>query len=143
MDCLALPRQPASGRFWRYSDRNTNQPFSPFPLTLKGTNQNSGRQFAGLTRSLLPQQWDSKGTSPFGRTPASRVQTFAQLPLRKETPSQPPENSDRRVLFFPYKIEITPAPKRLVAQRRRREGVCTLKRAHPPYLPHKPPPSPV
>ena len=39
----------------------------PFPLTLKGTNQNSGRLFAGLTHSLLPQLWDSKGTSPFGR----------------------------------------------------------------------------
>ncbi len=39
----------------------------PFLLTLKGTNQNSGRLFAGLTHSLLPQLWDSKGTSPFGR----------------------------------------------------------------------------
>ncbi len=48
----------------------------PFLLTLKGTNQNSGRHFPGLTLSLLPQQWDSKGTSPFGRTPVSSDTTL-------------------------------------------------------------------
>ena len=41
----------------------------PFLLTLKGTDQNCGRHYPGLTLSLLPQQWDSKGTSPFGRNP--------------------------------------------------------------------------
>ena len=43
----------------------------PFPLRPKGTNQNCGRLFAGLTHPLQPQQWVSKGTSPFGRIPYS------------------------------------------------------------------------
>ena len=47
----------------------------PFPLTLKGTSQNSGRLFP----------------------------------------------------FFPYQMKITLTPKRLLAQRRRREGVYTPK----------------
>ena len=34
---------------------------------------------------------------------------------------------ERAGVFFPYKMKITPAPKRLVAQRRRREGACCPK----------------
>ena len=60
----------------------------PFPLTLKGTSQNSGRLFAGLTHSLLPQQWVSKGTSPFGRTLRIPGTNLRQLTLRKEALSQ-------------------------------------------------------
>ncbi len=74
--CPALPGQIASGRHCLCPDRSRNYPSNPFPLTLKGTSQNSGRLFAGLTHSLLPQQWVSKGTSPFGRTPAFPVRTF-------------------------------------------------------------------
>ena len=37
------------------------------------------------------------------------------------------QNSGRLLSFFPYKMKITPTPKRLLAQRRRREGVYTLK----------------
>ncbi len=69
VDCPALPGQPASGRYHLCRDRIRNHPSSPFPLTLKSTNQNSGRHFPGLTLSLLPQQRVSKGTSPFGRIP--------------------------------------------------------------------------
>ena len=76
VDCPALPGQPASGRHCLCRDRIRSHPSHPFPLTLKGTNQNSGRHFPGLTLSLLPQQWDSKGTSPFGRTPVSSDTTL-------------------------------------------------------------------
>ena len=60
----------------------------PFPLTLKGTNQNSGRLFAGLTHSLLPQLWDSKGTSPFGRIPRDTSFRPAAIQDREQIPAQ-------------------------------------------------------
>ena len=68
--------------------------------------------------------------SGFTRTTGER----AILPLlkQKQKPSLHPfpltlkgtnQNSGRLLSFFPYQMKITLAPKRLVAQRRRREGV--------------------
>ena len=67
---------------------------------------------------------------------ATGERAITPLPKQKQKPSLQPfpltlkgtdQNCGRLLSFFPYKMKITPTPKRLVAQRRRREGACCPK----------------
>ena len=113
--CPALPGQPASGRFCLCRNRRRDHPSNSFPLALKSTDQNSGRHFPGLTRSLLSQLWDSKGTSPFGRNPWHQL--FTRQPFRADKKSLPKAASglsgftrttgERAILSLPTQTQKT------------------------------------
>ena len=104
-------------------------------VTPKGT----GEPLAGRKRNFaLPSsEWIVRlypDLSRLSGPPASG--RFCPNPDRsRNSPSNPfsltlkgtSQNSGRLLPFFPYKMKITSAPKRLLAQRRRRKGACTLK----------------
>ncbi len=76
----------------------------------------------------------ASGLSGFTRTTGERVtlplpgqEQKLSLHIVSIKPKRYQPKQRQATIFFPYKMEITLAPKRLVAQRRRREGACTLK----------------
>ena len=98
----------------------------------------SAAPFGRLGRPASPAK-KRAALSGFTRTNSERVVLFQ--PTKEQKPSLQPfpltlkstnQNCGRLLSFFPYKMKITPTPKRLVAQRRHREGACCPKRHRQP-----------
>ncbi len=106
---------------------------SKIPLGECGGGGLPAAPFGRLGRPASPAK-KRAALSGFTRTNSERA--ILPLPGQGQNPSLHPfpltlkgtdQNCGRLLSFFPYKMKITPTPKRLVAQRRRREGACCPK----------------